>query len=82
MKRYYDYDFEKNGLDVLRYMIARLKQNGGLRASNAKLNQLRDRLEFLFLTEELHRQPQLDRFAFKKNCELHKSHSDLSSIDY
>ena len=48
----------KNELDVLKYLNARLKQNSRLRAPNVKPNQLRDRLELLFLVDELKRQTQ------------------------
>ena len=48
----------KNKLDVLRYLIARLKQNSRLRNPNSQSNQLRDQLEFLFLIDELKHQAQ------------------------
>ena len=54
---------EQNGLDVLRYLNARLKQNSHLRAPDT--NQIWEGLESLFLTEELEHQAWQDRFAFR-----------------
>ena len=52
-----------NELDILRYLNARLKQNSRPRAPNLEPNQLREQLNFLFLTDELKHQAQLGRSA-------------------